>query len=329
MQAGRQKDPVMADTQASIHPSSTPDITHLIQPSRLPDMRVENGIHKFTPDISYSTGNFSKLREKHARLQLDSVNGTTDRMDTMLRRTNWPRDFWKGKLVLECGCGAGPDTETMLALGARVVAVDLAGLTQAQANLNNHPNLTLVQASLMDLPFQEKTFDIVFCHRVIQHTPDPAHVLRHILTFVKDDGHVFVHSYGRTFRQMFNWKYALLPLTRRINPDTLYAWVERAAPVLYKISNFISRFGWPGRYIAETFVPLRNYRLAKKFAGKDDDFILEYAVHDTFDALSPPYDSPMSRASMHAIATARGLKTPFEVVYMYQKTVTLLRSIIV
>src|SRR5688572_12160459 len=78
---------------------------------------IRNGIPRFTPDHSYSTGNFSRLREKHATLQMDSKNGTTDRLNTLLHRTNWPKDFFKGKTILECGCGAGPDTEILLDLG--------------------------------------------------------------------------------------------------------------------------------------------------------------------------------------------------------------------
>jgi len=73
-----------------------------------------NGILRFTPNLSYSTGDFSKLREKHAQLQLDSVNGTDDRESTILMRTNWPREYFQGKLILECGCGAGADTEALL-----------------------------------------------------------------------------------------------------------------------------------------------------------------------------------------------------------------------
>ena len=72
------------------------------------------------------------LREKHAKLQMDSVNKTNHRRDTILERTNWPKSFFKDKLILECGCGAGPDTEVLLSLGAKVISVDIAGLDFAK-----------------------------------------------------------------------------------------------------------------------------------------------------------------------------------------------------
>ena len=46
---------------------------------------VRNDIPRFSPDNSYSSGNFSKLRELHATLQLDSKNATSDRLDTFGR----------------------------------------------------------------------------------------------------------------------------------------------------------------------------------------------------------------------------------------------------
>jgi hypothetical protein len=70
------------------------------------------------------------------------------------------------------------------------------------ANVGDHPNCRVVQASIDDLPFKEPAFDIVWCHRVLQHTPSPARTLAHILGFARDDGAVFVHSYARTFHQM-------------------------------------------------------------------------------------------------------------------------------
>jgi 2-polyprenyl-3-methyl-5-hydroxy-6-metoxy-1,4-benzoquinol methylase len=293
------------------------------------EVPVRNGIPRFTPDVSYSTGNFSRLRERHARLQLDSANGTRDRLDTILTRTNWPREFFRGKLVLECGCGAGPDTEVLLALGATVVSVDLTGVDVCRANIGRHPESRIVQASIDDLPFREHAFDVVWCHRVLQHTPSPARTLDHILRFAREDGAVFVHSYARTFAQMFHWKYALRPLTRRMDPQTLYAWVEACAPTLYRFTSALNRVR-PRRLaallarIAHRVVPVRNYRFVPQFAGKDDAYLIEFAIHDTFDSLSPRYDSPLSARAFREIA-GRRLARAFEVVEA--PDVTLLRTI--
>jgi len=72
------------------------------------DVPFRNGILRFTPDVSYATGNFSRLRERHARLQLDSANGTRDRLDTILARTRWPREFFGESSSSSAAAARGP-----------------------------------------------------------------------------------------------------------------------------------------------------------------------------------------------------------------------------
>ncbi len=283
---------------------------------------IRNNVPRFTSDDSYSDGNFARLREEHAVLQFDSKNGTQDRAETLLSRTQWPKEFWKGKMVLECGCGAGPDTEILRNWGAKVIAVDLAGSDIAQENLNDDLNIQIVQGSILDLPFKKQSFDIVFCHRVLQHTPDPHKTLDHILQFVKPDGAVFVHSYARTFIQMLRWKYALLPMTRRMKSEKLYHFIKGYAPFAMKLTGTLRKIPG-GRYINHVFIPFLNYRHAQQFKSLTDERILEIGIHDTFDALSPPYDHPIRAKDMYRIAE-KHLKQPFEI--EERPMVTLLRT---
>nr|WP_255536573.1 class I SAM-dependent methyltransferase [Pacificimonas pallii] len=283
---------------------------------------LEAGIPRFTPGSSYSHGNFERLRTEHATLQLDSKNGTSDRRNTILKRTGWPVEYFRGKTVLECGCGAGPDTEILLSMGAKVVAVDLAGVDVAAANLGQRPELCLVQASIADLPFKAQSFDIVFCHRVIMHTPDPKGILDHILRFVKPEGAVFVHSYSRDLFQMARWKYAMRPLTKRIDPERLYRFIESAAPTMFRITEALNK-SKVGKRISWHFVPFMNYSQKPELMQMTDETLLEYAIHDTFDALSPPYDNPLSVADFET-AARKHLKAPWEIVR--GSAITYLRS---
>jgi 2-polyprenyl-3-methyl-5-hydroxy-6-metoxy-1,4-benzoquinol methylase len=165
----------------------------------------------------------------------------------------------------------------------------------------------------------------VYCHRVIQHTPDPEQTLRHILDFVKSDGAVFVHSYAHTFYNLFCWKYFIRPATRRLNPESLYKIIKAYAKPAYHFTNFTYRFGHVGKRFNFVFVPFYNNRNAKKFEDKDDEFIIEFGIHDTFDALSPRYDQPLKASVMRAVAKEK-LSQPFEVAEF--AGITLLRSIV-
>lgn len=284
---------------------------------------VRNGIPRFTPDLSYSSGNFSKLREKHATLQLDSRNGTTARYDTLLERTGWPAEYFKGKTVLECGCGAGPDTEILLSLGAKVISADIAGVDIAAGNLPPDADHCLIQASILDLPLKKHAFDIVFCHRVIMHTPDPQACMDHILGFVKPGGDAFVHSYARSWQQMLRWKYLMLPFTRRMEPEKLYRAIKKSAPAMMKLTDIINKVPG-GKYVNHVFVPFRNYRGLKGFESYTDAQLLEYGIHDTFDALAPRYDKPLSAKTMKTLAE-KHLDKEFEIIQ--RRTITYLRTL--
>ena len=285
---------------------------------------VRNGIPRFTPDGSYASGNFSRLREQHPKLQLDSYNRTRDRYQTMIERTNWPPSFFRGKTVLECGCGVGPDTEVLLSLDARVVAVDLTGLDTARDNLGYSDNLCMVQADITDLPFKRMAFDIVFCHRVLQHTPDPVHTLNHILQFVRNEGAVFVHSYARNFYQYFTWKYLLRPVTARMDAKMLYTIIANYAPAAFALTSAIARLP-KGHVINHFLIPFRNHRDHPRLRKLSTEQLIEYGIHDTFDSLSPRYDRPLSAGVMRDTAR-KMLHMPFEVVEM--PAITLLRTIV-
>jgi len=302
------------------------DFIDCFREDKLDEIRCLDEIARFSPDVSYSTGNFSMLREKHAQLQLDSVNGTNNRLETILKRTNWPRNYFKDKLILECGCGAGPDTEILLDLGAKVLSVDIAGLEITFNNLGRNPKLQLLQASLLDLPLNKNHFDIVFCHRVLQHTPKPELVLSEILSYVKIGGGVFIHSYAKSLMQMVRWKYFLRPLTKRISPTLLYNMIKTSAPFYYLITNKLHVAGKIGRAINYFIIPFMNYRYVDSFKEKQDEWIIEYGIHDTFDALSPKYDIPLSVKKFKKIAKEVLADKRITYEFIETKGITLLRN---
>jgi len=217
----------------------------------------------------------------------------------------------------------------LLKLGASVVSIDIAGTDVCKANIKDARNSIIFQGSILNLPFKKKSFDIVWCHRVLQNTPSPHKVLDHILQFVKNEGAVFVHSYSMRPRQILSWKYALRPLTRNMDSEKLYRLVERFVPRLFKITNNLrtikpDKLGRLLFAIAYQIIPIRNYRFQPQFKDKSNEFIIEYAIHDTLDCLSPKYDRPLSHYGFRKIAK-RHLKGKYEIIEQY---CTLLRSIL-
>lgn len=256
---------------------------------------IKDFVPRFVPLSNYADS-FAYQRMQHARLQMDKYNGTTIQRDTILSRSRWPEDFLRGRTLLECGCGAGPDTQVLLDLGAIVTSVDIS-IGADFCRDNNYPNerLNVMQASIMNLPLKEESYDVVYCHRVIQHTPDPEATFKEIVRYLKPGGTLFLHSYPKSFRHVLQWKYWMRPLTKRMKPETLHKFISWYAPFLHPIVGVLDRNRWT-RQIHFHLLPYRNYR--RIFPQLSEQQLLEYGIHDTFDALAPAYDLPSSVATI-------------------------------
>jgi len=100
---------------------------------------------------------------------------------------DFPR--WKGKRVLEIGCGLGTDTMNFARAGARVTAIDLSGrsldLARQRAKvfgLEDRIEFVEADAEQLSSTVTPTAYDLVYSFGVIHHTPHPARVLEEIAT---------------------------------------------------------------------------------------------------------------------------------------------------
>jgi SAM-dependent methyltransferase len=119
-------------------------------------------------------------------------------------------DFFKGKVVLEGGCGKGRHTQLAARWGARdVIGIDLsAAVESAFAATRALENAHVVQADIYHLPFR-KVFDYAFSIGVLHHLPDPRGGFVSLASKVRDGGHLSAWVYGAENNE---W------ITRWINP---------------------------------------------------------------------------------------------------------------
>jgi SAM-dependent methyltransferase len=112
-------------------------------------------------------------------------------------------DFFRGKLVLDAGCGNGRHAHYAARYGARdVVAMDLSQAVEtAYENIGSMPNVHVVQGDINHPPFKRPAaggpFDFVYSIGVLHHMPDPEAGFASLVRFVKPGGAIFAWVYGR------------------------------------------------------------------------------------------------------------------------------------
>src|SRR4051812_14058571 len=119
-----------------------------------------------------------------------------------------PSDF-KGRLIIDAGCGNGRYAKLANDWGARVVAVDISDAVEiASVNVADRPGVDVVQADLFKLPFRPDTFDAAYSVGVLHHTPDAKGAFMSIKGLVKRGGWfgIFIHAQGNRVLYFMNRK---------------------------------------------------------------------------------------------------------------------------
>ncbi len=106
----------------------------------------------------------------------------------------------KGLRVLEIGCGVGTDGLQFARAGAIYTGVDLteAAIDLARSNFASaglRGEFRVADAEQLDFP--DETFDVVYSHGVLHHTPDIQAALREVHRVLKPGGRALVMLYHR------------------------------------------------------------------------------------------------------------------------------------
>lgn len=122
-------------------------------------------------------------------------------------------DAYRGKNLLEVGCGIGTDLLRFARGGAIVTAVDLSttAIALARKNFELHGLLAadLRVADGESLPYGDESFDVVYGHGVIQYTSDARRLIRECHRVLGRDGEAIFMVYNR-----ISWLNALSKVMR-------------------------------------------------------------------------------------------------------------------
>jgi len=200
-------------------------------------------------------------------------------------------DRYKGRRVLDVGCGAGVDLARFAKAGAVAVGVDLAAsaidLARQNFKLQNLSGDFHV-ADGEQLPFPDASFDLVFAHGVVQYTAHPRRLV--------DECHRVLAPGGEAIFQVYNRRSWLNALSKLMNVGLEHD----DAPVLLKFSigeftRLVSGFR-EVRVVPERF-PVHS-RLHKGWKGA----VYNKLFVGTFNALPRPL---VERFGWHLLAFCR------------------------
>jgi SAM-dependent methyltransferase len=252
--------------------------------------------------------NFGEQWNRFRSIQIDSLTGKSESHRRFFTETGWKPEEIKGKLLLDAGCGAGRFADVALECGAKVVAVDISEAAWAcSKTLERFPerDYMVVRASLYDLPFKRNVFDGIYSLGVLQHTPDPAHAIKCLTTFLAPTGRLATWIYERR-----------LPDISRLQPRTWIRSIAAHWPIesklklsrLLTIAGFplgwgLSWFGRTGERVSQ-FLPYA----ARHHLGRGDlRRQWNYSLMDTFDWYGPVYDQPQPEAKVKSAMNEAGL----------------------
>ena len=252
--------------------------------------QIRNGIPRFVcSDKEYE--NFSLQWQKFAKAQLDSHTKTTISRNRFFKATGWDPAELNGKLVLDAGCGSGRFAEIALSCGAIVVCCDISEAVNSCFTNLDQERMLVVQADLLTLPFDHRSFDYIYSLGVIQHTKDPETVIRRLIEYLRPGGSVALDFYEKRWSSLCHPKYVLRPLTKHLNGHRLLSILEYLIPHLLRLSRFFGKFPLLGRYLRR-FIPVADY--SEQYPELSSADQLNFSILDTFDWLNPKYDYPQS-----------------------------------
>ena len=107
---------------------------------------------------------------------------------------------WRGRAVLDVGCGAGVEVVRFARGGARVVGVDgaeqAAGLTRENLRQQKLPGRVAV-ADGEALPFPPASFDFVYAHGIVQYAASDVRVVAECHRVLRPGGLAMFQVYNR------------------------------------------------------------------------------------------------------------------------------------
>ena len=188
-------------------------------------------------------------------------------LQARLRNSGLEPRMLAGKVVLDLGCGSGRHAMAMAMAGAQLVhGVDLGATSletaRSVAGQAGLENIVFRVGDALNLPYDDHTFDFVWCNGVLHHTSDLHRGINELYRVLKPASQAFLYLYGdgglfwysrkrmRPIMQRIGHEYAMAvldiigtPHNRFIFADSWYVPIEQHTGRA-ELERFLSRVGF-------------------------------------------------------------------------------------
>lgn len=281
---------------------------------------IVRGVPRICSQENYSES-FGFQWNRFDKTQLDRIDDGLDlSRDRLFSETGWEASALSGQSILEVGSGAGRFSKVILDYtNAHLYSVDYSDAVSA--NFKNNGSIAperfnLFQASVYDMPFEDNSFDKVFCVGVLQHTPDFERSIASLIAKAKPGSEIVVDWYPiNGWWTKLNAKYLLRPFTKKMDQKRLMGLIEANIDWLISAHFFLHRIklGFLTR-----FLPVCN---VKESFPSDLSYeeLREWSILDTFDQYSPEHDHPQRLDDVVRMFEKNGADIMFAGIVPYAK----------
>jgi SAM-dependent methyltransferase len=269
---------------------------------------IEDGIPRFVPQENYASA-FGLQWTRYRRTQLDSYTEQPISRERLERCLGSPLEEIKGKIVLECGSGAGRFTELLIDNSELVVSLDLSHAVNANLkNCSGKKPYLLCQGDINNSPLPRQFFDIVICLGVIQHSPSPEQMIASLAEHVKAGGllvidHYTLKSLLHRVSHFLSLAYPLRAILKRLSPELGLKMTIALTAFCDPIRKRTCRYSWLDCVASRIFPSMCYYNT---YTSLDPTRCYEWNELDTHDVLTDYYKHFRTREQIQATLTSLG-----------------------
>lgn len=126
--------------------------------------------------------------------------------------------------VLDLGCGAGLLTNQVAKAGYQATGIDISSSSLKVAKARDKTRtVDYVEGDVYNLPFADRSFDVVIATDLLEHVSDPRHVVTEASRVLQPGGLFFFHTFSKN---LFAWAFVIegMKFFVRNTPDHLHVY---------------------------------------------------------------------------------------------------------